>query len=323
MKKISKSTQLKLGTSVTFLFVVVISLLANLFRFNGTTTGEVSKIYESMFVPAPYTFLIWILIYTFLLFYVIFILFLKSSTLEDEEKEEFYTHLTVVFGVSSVVNIAWVLSWQYDLMILSMICTCVLFAILTLLVLSFRKMELSKKEIYFIQIPFSMYYGWVIFSIFANATVITNKFSLASTGKPEEYWTILLIGALTAFTIIFKIIGRNPIYGIPILWGMIGMIYRHVSMTGYAFQYVDIVIELIICSGLWYIMTAYYMFSGKAFTRKRKSLSDTLNSVVEEATEETIINHSFKEYETIEEMLKQKEMEAKQREADEKSKKKK
>lgn len=203
---------------------------------------------------------------------------------------------------------------------MSMICTCVLFAILTVLVLSFRKIKLSKKEICFIQIPFSMYYGWVIFSIFANATVIMNKFSLASTGKPEEYWTIVLIGVLTTFTIIFKIIGRNPIYGIPVLWGMIGMIYRHVSITGYAFQYPDVVMELIICSGLLIIVTAYYTFSGKAFTRKRKSLTDTLHSVVEEATEETIINHSFKEYETIEEMLKQKEMEAKQKEAEEKEK---
>lgn len=311
MKKLSKSLKQKLEITIIFLIMLLINTFANVFRFNGTTTGEVSQIYESLFVPMSFTFFIWLFIYVLLLAFVIYILF-SGKIMELEEKADFYYRLTIYFIVSCMINIAWIISWQYDLIIMSLICTILLFAALCMILILFQKIMLSKKEIIFIQIPFSFYLGWSVFSLIANITVIINKFSL-DFGKSEEFLTIIFIGVLTVFIIFLMIIGRNPIYGISNMWGFVGILIRHISMDGYAYLYPDIVKALIICIGILIIVTAYYLFSGKAFTRKRKSIFDTVNSVVEEATSETVINHTFKEYETAEEIHKQRELEEKKK----------
>jgi ABC-type multidrug transport system fused ATPase/permease subunit len=204
-----------------------------------------------------------------------------------------------------------------------MVCTCVLFAVLCLISLSFRKVQLTKAETAFIQIPFSFYFGWIIFSIVANASVVMTKFSIASSGKTEEDWTMIMVAVLTIFTVLLKIFGRNPIFGIPVLWGLSGILYKHISMDGYGYQYPDLIMELMICVGILIIITAYYMFSGKAFSRKKRSIIEEMNSVMDEATAENIVNHTFKEYEVAEKLHKKKEQEEKEREIERKKNEKK
>ena len=65
----------------------------------------------------------------------------------------------VLFSLSSVANAAWILTWHYDLILLS---TNLLATMLVLLILITRAIlgtELSTRDRLFVRLPFSVYFG--------------------------------------------------------------------------------------------------------------------------------------------------------------------
>src|SRR5215203_5301185 len=159
---------------VSFAVMIVVNGLADFLPINGQTTGQVSDQYPNLFVPAPVTFSIWLLIYSLLFLFCMY----EGSTLFENEKPTVDKKERVVeiidyrFIVSCVLNIAWIIAWHYHVLLLSVI---IMLGLLATLIAIFEKVHAAatyagRKARWFVYAPFSIYLGWISIATIANIT---------------------------------------------------------------------------------------------------------------------------------------------------------
>ena len=211
---------------VFYLAVVGVNYLANSLPINGKNTGQVSDQYPNLFVPAPYTFSIWGLIYFFLFVFCIFQIANKTIANRSKDSQELTQNIHAAFIITCILNMAWIVAWHYDFVLLSVI--VMLFLLLTLILLNsyilFLEPELTKAEKFFIKAPFGLYLGWICIATIANITALLIKYDWRGAGMGEESWAfiLILIGAIIGIVSIFKF--NNFYLGLSIIWAFGGII---------------------------------------------------------------------------------------------------
>lgn len=210
-------TLLRILNLFGLLIVLTMNTLANALPLNGKTTGELSAQYPNSFVPAGFTFSIWGVIYLFLIGFVIF-QFSKRAT------EEVKT-IGPWFFISCLANGSWIAAWHYEIVGLSLLIMLVLLISLLMIYLrlniALEKVEPLKK--WLIQVPFSLYVGWITVATIANATALLVHLGWTGGGLPEPTWAgimILIAGLIGAF-VVFK--RRDAFYGLVLLWAFFGI----------------------------------------------------------------------------------------------------
>lgn len=119
MEKRDTRPLLKLFVAATFILMVTVNALSALLPINGITPGEVSDSYSNLFAPAGITFSIWSLIYLLLAAHTLYQLGLFRGK-DKRVNSELLRKTGIVFSVSSLVNAAWIFSWHYKIIPLSM-----------------------------------------------------------------------------------------------------------------------------------------------------------------------------------------------------------
>ena len=89
-----------------FIFMIMINVLANTIPINGTQTGDVSNKYTNLFQPSGFTFSIWGILYTMMLFFLIFQYRHLNQPMSDSVLRS-YMIIHLLFALSSVFNVAW------------------------------------------------------------------------------------------------------------------------------------------------------------------------------------------------------------------------
>jgi translocator protein len=100
---------------VSFIFMIMINVLANTLPINGYNTGQLSALYPNLFVPAGITFSIWGLIYISLILFGYGLYKLKNID------SVIFKKLSILFIISNLLNGGWLLAWHYKLIELSLI----------------------------------------------------------------------------------------------------------------------------------------------------------------------------------------------------------
>lgn len=203
--------------------MITVNALANILPINGRNTGEVSDAYKNLFAPAGITFSIWGLIYLLLAGYTLYQLgiFHKENY---NKNEELLNKIGIYFSISSIANVAWILTWHYDLIGLSMVLMLVILCCLILINQNLKKENyLSTRDNIFIRIPFSIYFGWITVATIANATTLLVSFDWKGFGISEPIWTIiiLVVGMFIGIATILK--NRDIAYGLVIIWAYFGI----------------------------------------------------------------------------------------------------
>ena len=67
-----KSSTRQIVTIFITILTIVMNILANALPFNGQATGEISDLFDILFVPAGYVFSIWFFIYVGLIAFTVF-----------------------------------------------------------------------------------------------------------------------------------------------------------------------------------------------------------------------------------------------------------
>jgi hypothetical protein len=226
---------------ISFAFMIVVNMLANILPLNGLTTGQVSQHYPNLFSPAGITFSIWGLIYFLLALFIIWqIVFWK--------KDDHGLIKTVSNGfiISSWANGFWVFSWHYKIIPLSMVLILILLTALAQVNTRLNQQTLTKKERLFVKLPFSVYFGWITVATIANAMVLAVSQGWFGRGVSQEVWTIfaLVVGIIIALGIIQK--SKNITYGAVIIWAYGGILLKHYSQAGFAGEYPLIIYTVLI-----------------------------------------------------------------------------
>ena len=172
--------------------MVTVNALANILPLNGLTTGEVSDSYPNLFAPAGITFSIWGVIYLGLAGFILYQLgaFKGKSGINQEVimKIGHYSR------ISSLANTAWIFSWHFKLIQLSLVLMVVILVCLIKINTRLHAMDLRIKEKIFVRIPFSIYFGWITVATIANVTVFLVSIGWDGWGLSERVWTIIALG---------------------------------------------------------------------------------------------------------------------------------
>ncbi|TYQ15308.1 UNVERIFIED_CONTAM: hypothetical protein Cloal_1743 [Acetivibrio alkalicellulosi] len=258
----------KVHTTVSFIFMIVINILANLIPFNGITTGQVSDSFPNLFAPAGITFSIWAVIYFLLAAYIIYqfnFFISKDSTFNPSIPEK----IGILFSITSIANTAWIFAWHYLAIALSLILIIVILICLIIINHKLKQYKLSLKEKIFVQIPFSIYFGWITVATIANVTTYLVSIDWNGFGIAPWIWTIfvLIVGLFIGGLTIIK--NQDFSYGLVITWAYIGILIKHTSASGFSGQYPLIITVLIVSIVLLLITNVYILAADK---EKLKSL---------------------------------------------------
>ncbi len=171
---------------VAFLAMVGLNFLANSLPLNGVTTAEISDRYPTLFTPAGYVFAIWGVIYLLLAGFVGYQLVRGQDPALDR--------VGYLFVVSSVLNMAWLVSWHWELITLSTAIMVALLLCLMLLYVRINRVEIpvTSAARWAVKLPFSIYLAWISVATVANVAVNLYAAGWQAMGLVPELWTLLV-----------------------------------------------------------------------------------------------------------------------------------
>ncbi|XFA98683.1 tryptophan-rich sensory protein [Candidatus Izemoplasma sp. B36] len=211
-----KMVILKISVILFFIGMILMNYLANSLPLNGVSTGQISARYNTMFTPAGVTFSIWGLIYILLAVFVVIFVMSDGSNIPNMEL------LGILFLVSCVFNVAWLFTWHFDKIILSVI-VMVLFLLTLLAILKFVKPTgLSNAA-------FSVYAGWVSVALIANISILLFKYDISIFMSNEKLWLYVILGVsllIGGYMVVFQ---KNYYYGAVFIWAYIGIAIRYLG----------------------------------------------------------------------------------------------
>lgn len=246
-------TVLKTLNTVFFALMVMVNALANILPIGGVGTGQVSDSYPNLFAPAGITFAVWGVIYVLL---ALFILYqwgvFKGKSGADMDAVE---RIGPYFIISSAANIAWIFSWHYDIIPLSL---ALMIVILITLIRAYQKIgaqALSFKERVFVRLPFSVYFGWITVATIANVTTLLVYSGWGGFGIEEPAWTIvaLALGLVVGGAVLLRF--KDWAYGAVLLWAYFGILFKHLSADGFGGGYPQVIFAAAVCLGLILVLT--------------------------------------------------------------------
>lgn len=253
-----KTMFVKILSAITYLAMVVVNFLANGLPINNRSTGEISDSYPNLFAPAGLTFSIWGLIYLLLAGYVIY-QFINRS----QKTKELFNKINILFITSSLANISWILAWHYDFIGLSVLIMAFLLLLLISIADIIRGQKFTSLEKLFIWAPFSIYFGWITVAAIANVTVFLVSLGWNGFGVADFIWTsiILLVGALIG--ILRMRHDKNIAYGLVLVWAYFGILFKHLSMSGFGGKHPSVIIVTILC------LILFVFFVSKIFIKNK------------------------------------------------------
>ena len=236
-------TSVKALVGITYVVMIAANVLANALPINGRTTGAISDAYQNLFAPAGLTFAIWGVIYLLLGAHVLYQLGLfrgaddKGGPGEESRRLTFLTRVGVLFSLSSLANVAWILSWHYDLILVSALLLATMLVLLVMITRTILAAELSARDRAFVRLPFSVYFGWITVATIANITVWLVSIGWDGFGITESTWAVVIIavGAVIGTAVILR--DRDIAYGLVLVWAYLGIWIKHTSDTGFQGAY--------------------------------------------------------------------------------------
>lgn len=201
---------MKIVNVVLFALMMVMNYLANALPLNNRSTGELSDSFPNLFVPAGLTFSIWGVIYLLLLAYCVI-----QFTGSDQED---VSRISLLFGISCLLNSLWIVSWHYEKLPLSLL---VMIGLLVTLILINTYINGLHQGL--IKAAFGIYLGWICIATIANVTALLVNYNFNLPGISEEAWTIIMIATGMLITGWAMYILRNPFIGLSVIWAFIGI----------------------------------------------------------------------------------------------------
>jgi len=211
---------------IGFLGTVIVNGLSSALPINGKTAGELSDQYPNLFVPAGLTFSVWGIIYILLAIFVIYGLIVAAR--KDTEKSSFIGNIGVLFFISCLANIGWIFAWHYEIVPLSLILMLLLLVTLITIYLKLRigKSDSPRTEKYMVQLPFSVYLGWITIATIANVTALLVYTNWNTFGLGEPFWAVAVITVGIAITLSVLFTRKDIFYCLVVDWALLGILLK-------------------------------------------------------------------------------------------------
>lgn len=197
----------KVISTINLLGFAFLMYASYLFRSNQSAFN---KDLDPLFNPAPYSFGIWIVIYTALIIWII-----KGFFAKDKIKE-MYLKISLWFVACMILNGVTVLlptTFSVIMIIGALITSLVIYNIVD-------KFNIAKRY----RIPFSLLSGWLSVATIVNISKFLRNMGVTNIlGINQVGWTntLLVVGCILA--ILFTIIRNDIVYPLVFIWGYIAI----------------------------------------------------------------------------------------------------
>lgn len=205
---------------------LVVTLVINTFGalglINGLTQKQVSDRYPTLITPSPATFSIWGVIYLLLLISVIVMIVKK----DDPYYKRAINQITVLFRISCILNIAWIIAFSYVQIELSVF--FILGLVITLTLICMKLLQINDGKHWLLPLSFGIYAGWLFIATVVNIAAALVKLQWNGFGIAEEIWAMvmLIVAIILVILVLSKI--RNAVFPLPIAWAYFG-IYQNLK----------------------------------------------------------------------------------------------
>jgi benzodiazapine receptor len=221
----NRDTARQLVNVVATVLMIVINILANALPLNGQNTGDISDRFDIYFVPAGYVFAIWGLIYLALIGFAVY------QALPAQRENPRLRRVGYLYAVSSALNILWIFFWHFNVFVGTII---VMLALLATLLAIYLRLKIGvapvkTAEKWLVNVPFSIYLGWISVATIANASQFLFYLNWNGWGIGPQAWAILMILAATFIGLLMVLLRRDIAYTLVLVWALAGIGVKHLA----------------------------------------------------------------------------------------------
>lgn len=221
----SKDTLRQLVNLVTVIIALTVNILAASLPLNGQNTGEISDRFQVYFVPAGYVFAIWGIIY------IGWIAFTIYQSLPAQKENPRLRNLGYLFASSNLFNAAWLFTWHYNYFGLGVI---VMLSLLVLLIASYLRLDVnrssvSRAEWWAVDLPFSIYLGWISVATIANVTDWLYLVEWNGFGIAPQTWAIIMLAVASVVGLFMALTRKDAAYLLVFVWSFAGIAVKQVA----------------------------------------------------------------------------------------------
>jgi hypothetical protein len=221
----SKDTVRQIANTLSVVLALTINILASALPLNGQNTGEISDRFQVFFVPAGYVFAIWLIIY------IGWIAFAIYQFLPAQKENPRLQKLGYWFALSGVFNAAWLFCWHYNQFGLSVL---VMLALLGTLIASYLKLDVgstpvSSGEKWAVDVPFSVYLGWVSVATVANITSWLYSINWNGFGIAPQVWAVIMLVVASLVGLGMALTRRDAGYLFVFVWAFAGIAVKQAA----------------------------------------------------------------------------------------------
>lgn len=211
---------------------LVINTLGALGIINGLSQKEISDMYLTLITPSSSTFSIWSVIYTLLIASVIVMIIKKNDSYYEAAIEK----ISILFLVSCILNIAWIVAFSFVQIELSVIFILGFVITLSLICLKLLKIHVGKR--WLLPLSFGIYTGWLFIATVVNTAAMLVKLEWNGFGIADNIWAIiiLIIAVILVILVLSKI--RNAAFPLPIAWAYFGIYQFLISPDGFKGEFI-------------------------------------------------------------------------------------
>jgi hypothetical protein len=234
-----RKTEILAGLNLlAYVLVILVNAMANILPINGYNTGELSNDIPNLFVPAAFTFSIWIVIYFLLALFVF-----HQLRMSGRRKSGFIEDIGIWFAVSSAANAGWIFAWHYKMINLSLLLMIVILLSLIIIVLRLRSNRNHSYGFERIAVyhAFSVYLGWISVATIANVTAVLVVNGWNGFGMSDEFWTVIVIGVAIMLGLISILKAKDIPYALVIDWALIGIIIKRYQAGGLEYIWIILI----------------------------------------------------------------------------------
>lgn len=187
----------------------------------GTHVVQSAKLYQSLYAPAPFTHLIWLLIGGSMIAYAIY------QLLPSQSEDRIHDDIAKPFILANAFSIGWVAAIRagvFWLGLVFMICTLAASIVMYIRV---RDAVLRNDNSNWMSVPFSLLTGWLSVMTISTAALVLISFGLQGTISNQIIWTMvmILVSGILGVGVCFRC--RDYIFPIVISWASIGIFITH------------------------------------------------------------------------------------------------
>lgn len=203
----------------TILVTILINILANALPLNGQNTGAISDRFQIFFVPAGYVFAIWGLIYILLIGFAVY------QALPAQRENSRLRKIGYLPVIAGVANIIWIFLWHYNQFNFTLIAmlTLLVTLIIIYLRLNINKVQVTTAERYLVNLPHSVYLGWITVATIANATQWLYYINWDGFGIAPQLWLVIMLLAAVIIAGLVALTRRDTGYLLVLVWAFIGI----------------------------------------------------------------------------------------------------